>query len=305
MTSPGEPTRTRRGPFAALLVLVVLLMPLAVFAAPGAAAEGGLRAVVVPASADPGTTIRITGEGWPANARLQMMTCGNLGRGGTPSCDVARTYTTVANPSGAFETYGTMGKPPAPCPCVMHIVDADTTQAVDIPVTVVGKRTAEPPPPSGAVGTTPPVQVVSTEVTGWGPVSAWFGARPHRTLELTVRNTTKAAITGARLQLFPDGGSAASPLSTTTLPDLAADQITTVRVPLPLDAGVGGTTTIHGQVNGGPVFTVHATSWAWGFFLLDAVLLALFVALLVRRFAPRPRQRPQGRHAQPRVRQPV
>lgn len=281
-----------------LLTIAAIMLPaailLAVMGPSASAAGGGLQVVVIPASAAPGTTIRITGEGWPANGRLQMMTCGNLGRGGTPSCDVTRTYTVVANAAGAFETYGTMGKPPVPCPCVVHVVDADSYRAVDIPVTVLGQKTAEPPPPSGGTIGVPAVQVVSTTLSGWGPFLSLFGAGPQRTLALTVRNTTGGTIDSADLRFVEGASGGDQPI---TVGPLAPNQIKTFDVPVTLSAGVGGHRSLTATLDDGPQFVAETTSYAWGFYVLDVILLLLLIWVVVWRLRNR-RPAPEhiGRH---------
>ena len=42
------------------------------------------------------------------------------------------------------------------------------------------------------------IQVVSTNLSGWGPFLSLFGAGPERTLALTVRNTTSRPSTPPR-----------------------------------------------------------------------------------------------------------
>ena len=281
---------------AALVMLLAAALPGLVMAPGASAADEGLRAYVLPGIAKPGAHIKVTGTGWPANGRIQLTTCGNLGRGGSPSCDVPRTYTTIANADGAFETQAIMGRPPVPCPCVMHIVEADTYQAVDIPITVVGHHTADPPPPAVGNSTAPPIQVVSTNLSGWGPFLSLFGAGPERTLALTVRNTTKQPIDTARLTLVD--ATTADGQAVTTIGPLAPNEIKTFDIPVTLSAGVGGPRSLTGSIDGGPQFVAETTSYAWGFYALDVILLLLLIWVVVRRLRAREPAAPRvGRHS--------
>lgn len=274
----------------ALAAFFVFGPVLAAIAPSVATADDGLRAVVIPSLAESGTTVRVTGENWSPNGQLQLMTCGNLGRGGTPTCDVSKTYTVIANDQGAFQIFAKLGDPPVPCPCVVHITEASTSNAVSIPVSLIGHAEADPTDVNSGQVVTPDVQVVTTELSGWGPFLSLFGAAPQRTLELTVRNTTDRTIDSAVLT-FVDGTSGGDQV--TTIGPLEPHEIKTFDVPVTLTAGVGGPRSLTGAIDYGPQFVSETTSYAWGFYALDVILLALLIWVVIwrlRRRTPVPKQ---------------
>jgi hypothetical protein len=279
---------------AALAAFLLLGPGLIVLAPANASATDGLRAVVIPSLAESGTTVRVTGENWSPNGQLQVMTCGNLGRGGTPSCDVSKTYTVIANDKGAFQTFGKLGDPPVPCPCVVHITEASTSNAVNIPVSIIGHPAADPTAVDGGQVVIPEVQVVTTQLTGWGPFLSLFGGAPQRTLELTVRNTTERTIDSAQLT-FVDGTSGDG--HSTKLGPLQPHEITTFDIPVTLSAGVGGPRSLTGSIDYGPQFVAETTSYAWGFYALDIILLGVLIIVVVNRLRRRGDPPPAGRHA--------
>lgn len=280
---------------AAGLLAAAALLPLA----PQAVAADGLDASVTPNRGKPGATVQVAGTNWGPGARLQVVTCGALGIGGSASCDLTATYTPIADKHGAFSTEIKLGKPPVPCPCVVHISAAQSTAAVDIPVTLVGRPTAPPPTPD-LQASGPPVVVTSAQLTGWGPWTSLFGACPTRDLVLTVHNTTGSQLASTALTVSSGGVGESGPvLADTTIGPLAPGEVSTVVVPVTLGPGVAGTRTVSGTLAGGGSFTAETTSYAWGFFALDAFLLAVLVLMVLRRIRgrERPAPAPIGRHS--------
>lgn len=271
----------------AAALTVALAIPVVAALPTSATAADGLTATATPNSGKPGAIVMVTGANWPSAARLQLVTCGGLAIGGSPSCDLAATYTLIASATGAFSVQVKLGKPPVPCPCVIHVSDADSTAAVDIPVIVVGQPVAPPPTPTPG-GAVPAVVVVNSDLTGWGPWTALFGAGPQRTLALTLRNTTSAAIPSTPLQLV-DGPTATSgkPLLTTQVGPIGPHEAKAFFVPVSLNPGVGGRFTITGTLGTGTSFTATTTSYAWGFYILDVILLVILILVIVGRIRAR------------------
>lgn len=261
---------------AAAMLMVVVATPVAAYGATG------LTATATPDSGKPGAQVRVDGANWAPNAHLQIVTCGALGIGGSASCDQAATYTPIADKNGVFQAYVALGKPPVPCPCVLHVSDATSTDAVDIPVVVVGQPTAPPPQPD--VSAAQPLTVVSAQLTGWGPWTAFFGAGPQRTMVITVHNSTSRTITSARLSLAT--GTADSPgraLALTTVGPITAGTASTFQVPVTLPGGVGGSYTVTGTLDGAATFSATTSSYAWGFYVLDVLLLLVLILAIVAR----------------------
>lgn len=282
-----------------LLVALLLAGAVLPLVTPAATAADGLDASVTPNRGKPGTSVQVVGANWEPGARLQIVTCGALGIGGSASCDLRATYTPIADKKGAFGTVIKLGRPPVPCPCVVHVSAAQSTAAVDVPVTLVGRPTAAPPTPKPAPAGAS-VVVTSAQLTGWGPWTSLFGAGPARDLVLTVHNTTGSPIAATPLTVASGAAGEGGPtIAEATIGSLAPGEVRTLVVPVTLSPGVAGTRTVSGTVEGGGSFTAETTSYAWGFFVLDALLLAVLLLMLVRRVRrrERPEPAPIGRHS--------
>lgn len=261
------------------------------------AADGALSATATPNEGEPGTSIDVVGAGWPANAQVQLSTCGGLAIEGSNSCD-ARAVTAVGTDAkGRFEVNVALGKPPRPCPCVIHVMSMATPRVVDIPVTVTGIPVAELPESPPTVSS---IQLVDSEVQAPFSWAALFGAAAPRVLQLTYRNT--GALPGlsptTTLTVEPLGG-ATRTLSMPAAVTVPAGGESTVVVPFDLDPGIGGTYLVRGTIPGQPSFSHQTSSWAWGFFALDAILFLLLVLVLVTKALRARRPEPQRgtRHA--------
>lgn len=301
--------RTRAG---ALLAAVAVAMAGAAWvgadvadaaASPRTAGEP-VEASVTPNVGRTGSKVVAAGSGWAPNARIQLTTCGDLGIGGSSACDLGTTFTTIVRDDGTFATAVSFGDPPQPCPCVVHVNDASSTSTVDIPITLRGHAKGKPPTPTAS--DVSPVQVTGVSVDGWGPVSAWFGAGAHRTLDITVRNPRSLPAVGT-IVTVSDGDQPGDVLATRKLDVLAPGQTRTEQIEVVFPAGLGGKHTLRVNVDGQDApEPVVVTAWAWGFFLIIGALLVLAVVVAVRRW--RNRQRPSsapGRHGQSRERQPA
>lgn len=277
-------------------VALLLAVGAATVSTPAVHAADGLTATATPDEGKPGTVVQVVGANWEPHASLQVVTCGDLAIGGSSTCDLAATYTMIADDKGAFSTVVKLGKPPKPCPCVLHVSTTDSTAAVDIPVVVTGHPTATPPTPD--VSALPAISVASAQLVGWGPWLSLFGTGPVRDLVLTVHNNSDAEITNP--QLVVRSGTPDEPgdvLLTAQIQSLPPHAATVVTQSVTLPAGVGGPRSVFGTINSQAQFTAETTSYAWGFYVLDVLLLLLLVWVIVRRVRHRGAASPQpGRH---------
>jgi hypothetical protein len=264
-----------------LALAAVLAVALSLAAPAASLAADGLSATATPNRGKPGTVLRVDGANWTPGARLQIVTCGALGIGGSATCDLAATYTPIANPDGAFQAMVKLGKPPVPCPCVLHVSDASSTAAVDIPVVVVGQPKAPPPAPD--LSPQPyPLTVASADLTGWGPWTAFFGAGPERTLVLTVRNNTAEPLESAPLRLY--AGTKDDPgqeLGQVSVGPIGPQSAAAFQLPVSLPGGIGGSYTVTGELEGAAPLTATTSSYAWGFYVLDVLLLVVLILLVI------------------------
>jgi hypothetical protein len=265
---------------------------------PAVAAEQPLSATATPNQGKVGTVTQVVGAGWPANSAIQLSTCGGLAIEGSVSCDRLTRANTSSDRRGRFVAQLTLGAPPRPCPCVVHVISPASPRTVNIPVVIEGHRVgAVPggPPPAGRTS------IVSTEAVNTSSWTATFGAAATNDLVLVLRNDTATPASPPPLQLTLESlGGVPVPVASPVLGPVPAQSERTYRVPFELPAGVGGTYLLRGSMAGQPDFTVQTSSWAWGFFALDTVLLALLIVVVFVRVSRSTSKRTEsvadGRH---------
>lgn len=253
-----------------------------------------LSATATPDTGPVGTVTQVQGSGWPAFARLQLVTCGALAIDGSADCDTSGAYTLLGSKDGVWSAQVVVGRPPKPCPCVLQVSDANSGKAVAIPLEITGLPTAPLPSVSAPPGPSP-LAVVSSRLTGWRWTEL-FGAGPARTLVLTVHNGTPNTMPSLEVDLA-DSPNAVSQhgLGKVTIGPLTGGATRTFEVPVTLGATAGGSVQLYGRVAGGPVFALSTHSWPLGLYAL-ALLVALVALLFVRRGIAAVRQRRRGPH---------
>ncbi|MGH8961560.1 MAG: hypothetical protein ACRDWT_10170 [Jatrophihabitantaceae bacterium] len=269
-------------PSAALLLGAALCIggPAAA-AAPSGSVAAPLGAFAIPDSGRVGTLVSVQGSGWPSNAQLQLVTCGELAVTGSSACDMSAAYTLIGARDGRFSVQVRLGRPPVPCPCVLHVSDAGSGKLVNIPVTIAGLKLATPPKPRLAPSP-PPLAIVSADLVGWRWTEL-VGASPTRTLVLTVRNSSGSPVSGARLQLSgSQSATSRGDLGTTTIATVPAHASRTYHVAVRLPAGIGGAYRVYGALDGGLAFSVGTHAFPWGLYGL-ALLVAGLLAEVLRR----------------------
>jgi hypothetical protein len=68
----------------------------------------------------PGTSIVVSGAGWPTDDLVQIEICGNQGSGGSPDCLLSGAVDVAPSADGALATRLTVAAPPSPCPCIVQ-----------------------------------------------------------------------------------------------------------------------------------------------------------------------------------------
>ncbi len=255
-----------------------------------AARREGWSVTLSAARARPGDTVRVTGANWPAGQLVQLVTCGELALPGSSSCDMRAALATAVGRDGGFAVTLTVGEPPRPCPCVVHVSAVGTGGGghVDAPIEISGHPTGPVPAPAR---TPARLDVVEARLTGGGSLAAWLGAPHRRTLVYTVRNAGTQTLSGVPLTVLVGNGADAVPGPATG--ELRPGETRTYEVPVPIPFAAIGDYPVTVELGGlGQARAVHE-AWPWGLLLLN-VLGLVMIAFGVRRLLRRRRARGHG-----------
>lgn len=253
----------------------------------GEAEDEGLSAATGTPAAAPGERIWVEGSGWPVGELLQVVTCGELGVGGSRTCDQAQAIATPVREDGTFRVRIVVGEPPVPCPCVIKVTAVAGVDArVDVPFSVSGH-------PNGDIPTLdslqPRLEVEAVELRGSGPFLSYFGASPRRDLEVTVRNAGGA--TSPATPLLTGWGRAPGGIEREYEPaevePLEPGMSATLVIPASLPIAAMGTYHVAGALPGLEPFDVAVTHQPWGLFILNVLALVLVVLAIRWRLARR------------------
>ncbi|MBV1852672.1 neocarzinostatin apoprotein domain-containing protein [Catellatospora tritici] len=253
-------------------------------AAVAAAAEPGRGVSLAAARAQAGDHLRVTGTGWPQGALIQLVTCGELALPGSSACDMRAALATVARADGTFAVELTVGDPPRPCPCVVHVAEVGPGGGgghVDAPIELTGHATGPAPVP-GRVRAR--LEVIAARLTGGSATAAWFGGVQHRTLVYTVRNAGSQPLDGAPLVVRV--GRSAEGVPTPPTGQLRPGETRTFEVPVTIPFAAFGAYPVTAELGGlGQARAVHQ-AYPWGLVVLNvigAAMIAYGVLRLVRR----------------------
>jgi hypothetical protein len=257
----------------------------------GAASNAGIS--LSAGSAVPGTQIFVTGQGFPAHSVVRLAICGNAAARGSVDCDQESSATLAPSDQGSFRIPLPVVAPPAPCPCVVQATSIAIDGPVNVPFIVSGVPTAAV---QQLVISEVPLKVVASRLTGWGPITAWFGAAPQRMLVLTLRNPSAESLDIPPFTLTRGGKANADTIvRTVSLGALGAGETQTYRIPVRFDVVSHGQLSVAGEV-GVPgrsaTFVAGTKAFPWG---LVAVLIVVVQLVLL---AVRDRAR---RHLNPRL----
>jgi len=293
--------------------VAALLAALALFlTVPGAAgAMAGPTVQLGKSEAGKGSSIGVSGAGWPANTLLTLLLCGRSSPdrgviGGTNSCANADGRAVTTDARGRFSRQLPVVGPPVPCPCVVHVATATGEKAqADAALKVAGHEEEALPEATG----TGELRVLNTpRLTGSSGLLTWFGAPPARTFAVTVGNAGTTTVTDPVFQVGTAHGVFAPEWDDHQWDGtLAPGQRARLELPFELGAGAHGDYTVSLRY-GGKVLAER--DWdvgrPWGvvlFWVLAAIVVpaALFRIgmAVVDRVRPRPR-----RHRRPREQEP-
>jgi hypothetical protein len=269
--------RTRVGaPALALLVLVASVVGATAAAAAKRPVDRDAPTLSLsPAIAAPGTTILVSGTGWPAGSLISLEVCGRDGDGGSANCDLPASTITGSDAEGRFGSRLLVNLPPAPCPCVVKVaaVGADLTRTIAVTIIGAPLEQATTKPHTG-----PPLRIEGARLTG-GSWPGWFGLAIHRTLVVKVHNVSGASLEDPVLQVTVGRDSApGTPQSVPLLGRLDADETRTVRVPVELGAASIGNYTVRASAGSAGVTStkgVGTSTYPWGLLVVALVLLQL------------------------------
>ena len=287
MTTRGGSRRTVRplthGLVSVTIAVIALASLVVLPAAPALADSGsgsptlGLSVSATPQRARTTDTTHIVGTGWPANAPIAVSTCGNNGLNGSVDCNTAQTFNTISDATGNFQFDMTFGRPPKPCPCVIHTFSPNLSSVNDFPVELLDMPSA-PPVKESSTRTLK----VDISVSGSGPVASWFGFPAERSLDATITNTGSLPVLNPPAYIYlGKGQDPTTLLSSPALGSVNPGQTVTVAIPFELPALSFGSYTVKIDIPGMDTpTTATATTATYPWLLLIAVWLAIQIPLL-------------------------
>lgn len=261
-------------------------LALGALVAPPATADGLTASVSAPA-ARPGTTLRVTGAGWPAGQLLQLVTCGELAMTGSGACDMRAALATPARADGTFSVDVRVGDPPRPCPCVVHValVGTGADGHVDVPLDIPGHATGPAP---AAAGTVARLDVVRVRLAGRPSWTEWFGARAERTLVYEVRNPGAQSLRELPLNVRVGKGGG-DPTAAPRSGEIRPGETREYRVPVTIPFAAFGRYQVRADIAGLGEASVAYDAYPWGLLALNVFGIALIVLGVRRRIRYRRR----------------
>lgn len=165
-------------------------------------------ASAAPPIAEPGAKVVLSGENWPPSQPVTGTVCGNNFLNGSVDCNVSASGQSIAKDDGTFILQLTVGLPPTPCPCVIHVVSAGDTGTADVPFVI---PSAEQAPPTKILSSRAANVVAS--LRGSGPWQALFGGAAQREFVVSVTNTGTTVLQDPQINLtYGKGDDPTTPL---------------------------------------------------------------------------------------------
>ncbi|MEU4556985.1 class E sortase [Actinoplanes sp. NPDC023936] len=274
---------------ALLRVLAAAAVAFTLIPAPARAADPALTVSQRTALLGDTVTVRLTG--WPAGVVTAAL-CGNEARDGSADCAVESASSVSIPATGSADLRLRLTKPPLGCPCVIRAttVTGDRIAATPIDVTDVPDAATVSTAATGGTGDAA-LTVADADIENRWSLWSLVGGTAHRTVRVTVRNTSAEPSPGSALSL--DLGRAAGARAPDALPigPLAPGAELRLEIPFEVAAPAIGRYRVTGRIDGtagtDATFTVTTTVWPW---LLPPVLLSLLLivkaARALRRMSP-------------------
>ncbi|MHB8465537.1 MAG: hypothetical protein ACYDH6_22165 [Acidimicrobiales bacterium] len=242
-----------------------------------------------------GSVVHVHGTGFdPTDGTVQIAFCGNLALNGSGDCDLANTNEPAIGSDGTWWDGIRISAPPVACPCVIRVGTHSNPTVATVPISIAGLAVV-PPHKDPAVRRV--VTVTGVHLEGGGPLLAWFGAAPGRTLVYNVTNGSDIVLHDPPVDIsFGRGRSPTGFVEPPHVGDLAVGQTKTFRVHLPFGALAWGTFTAKVQVD--PVGDIGSAAKStvvipWGLIAAGVVALQGLVVLLRNRLRSWLRRRAQ------------
>jgi hypothetical protein len=262
---------------ATALAVVAAAGPARARAAVATRSSGGATIAVSPSTGAPGDSILVSGSDWAPATQVSVQLCGAGALRGTSDCDMSSSVVVGTSTTGTFGVQLVVSVPPAPCPCVVQVVDITSDESEVLPVDVAGAPSAPlPARPTGVPRH--PIRVVEAHLEGasWG---SWFGSAARRTLVLEIANVSTRAVEHPSVLVSTGrGGDERSPQRVPRQAPLPPRQVRTIRVPVTFGApaiGRYGVRVSVGEAGALRTVEVKTSTYPWGFLVFGLLLVQL------------------------------
>ena len=265
MTLPGSPRRV-----SAVALAIAGLVPAWSSAAASAATPAPSVGVVAFAALAPGSAVKVVGQGWPANAVVQVSICGDGGFGGSDTCATTAGVDVPATPDGKIWATLNVAIPPAPCPCVVQATSPSVTAPVSGPISIRGAASRSVRAPA-----TDPIQPLQVRASLAAPqvLPSFLGLGSRSRLRVRLYNPNNVALSA--LEVAASAGRGTDPngfVAPVNLAELAPHASAVVYLYVPTGPLSVGSYRATGHVLvGGRAYSFAAT----GPFVLPWLLIAL------------------------------
>lgn len=268
--------------------LLIAAAVLALAVAPAANAQDDTPEPILEANLEGagfGEVVVVSGTNWPQNSIAQVEVCGNLGLNGTRDCDQITAVQAGVSTVGSFGAVMLVGNPPVPCPCVFRATSLTSGLVQTLEFELRGAAVSSDDPAAIALPERR-LDITEARIDGSGPWTSLFGARPDRTLTLTIVNTGFVVVNNPSLVLGL--GKGANPAGFVRPPEIdplePGDSIT-VSVDLDLPVFAIGTYGVEGAIPGFAVpveFRAETSHVPWLLVLIPLLILALVAIIVIR-----------------------
>jgi hypothetical protein len=225
----------------------------------------------------------VIAQGLAPSSVYQVMLCGDDARRGSADCDLVHAQTRTTSATGGWGAEIGVAIPPAPCPCVAAAFPNNGATPTTAPIDIVGAPVA----PLAQVGPQLTLTVLSLHLEGLGPLQAWFGGSPGRTLVLTIKNNSGQDQVNPPIFLAVGKGPNPSQLvNAPPLGTIAAGATATLRIPVSFPLFAFGTYTLSGTVgyaDSQARFSARTLLLPWGLIGIGLAVLLLVAFWLYRR----------------------
>lgn len=248
----------------------------------------------------PGSTITLSGTGWPHLQSVVATICGADAVAGTADCAVTETATMVATHLGLLYSRLNVVVPPVPCPCVVLVTSVNSALSEKIPVKIQGVATA---PVRGPIRS----RLVQPEITGLRVVgsttlASMLGFASHRTVVLRVHDPGPTPMSLVLVGRWGKGGALRNVIEMPVIARLGPGQSREVRANFTIGSFSFGNyrVEVEAQLIGYPPETTASSETSqWPILLFVCVVLALLALLaLYWRLRRRMRESRAARYGQ-------